>query len=82
MRDYARLSSMDGNDTYIAEFQTLSENFSSFIVGRHIVKDGDLYLINRIDPLFFYLNLLHFPDPSSVLAGRIHTKVKSGSGSL
>ncbi len=55
MRDYARLSSMDGNDTYIAEFQTLSENFSSFIVGRHIVKDGDLYLINRIDPLFFYL---------------------------
>ncbi len=55
MRDYASMSSMDGNDKYIAEFQTISENFSSFIVGRHIVKDGDLYLINRIDPLFFYL---------------------------
>ena len=55
MRDYASMSSMDGNDKYIAEFQTMSESFSSFIVGRHIVKDGDLYLINRIDPLFFYL---------------------------
>ena len=61
MRDYARMVSMEGNDSdsdsdsYIAEFQTMSENFSSFIVGRHFVKDGDLYIINRIDPLFFYL---------------------------
>lgn len=53
MRDYAKM--VDGNDSYIAEFQTMSEDFSSFIVGRHIVRDGDIYLINRIDPLFFYL---------------------------
>ena len=31
-------------------------DFSSFVVGRRIVKDGDLYLINRVDPLFFYLS--------------------------
>jgi hypothetical protein len=57
IRDYATMSSTDGNanDSYIAEFQSIPENFSSFIVGRHIIKDGDIYVINRIDPLFFYL---------------------------
>lgn len=55
MRDYAIMSSIDCHDSHIAEFQSIPENFSSFIVGRHIIKDGDLYVINRIDPLFFYL---------------------------
>lgn len=55
IRDYAIMSSIDGNVSYIAEFQIMPGNFSSFIVGRHVVKDGNLYLINRIDPLYFYL---------------------------
>lgn len=40
----------------IVEFQSLPADFSSFIVGRHIVKDGNIYVVNRIDPLFFYLS--------------------------
>jgi hypothetical protein len=63
MRDYATMSSTEsngnvsgnGSGSYIAEFQSIPQNFSSFIVGRHIIKDGDIYVINRIDPLFFYL---------------------------
>jgi len=55
IRDYAIMSSIDGTDSYIAEFQSMTESFSTFIVGRHIIKDGDIYLINRIDPLLFYL---------------------------
>ena len=55
MRDYAIMSSVDGSGSYIAEFQSVPGDFSSFIVGRHVVKDGDLYLINQIDPLFFYI---------------------------
>ncbi len=41
--------------TQIAEIQSIPADFSSFLVGRHVVKDGNLYLMNRVDPLFFYL---------------------------
>jgi hypothetical protein len=39
----------------IMEVQSLSSDFSSFFVGRHIVKDGDLHVWNRVDPLFLVL---------------------------
>lgn len=42
--------------TQIAEIQCMPADFSSFLVGRHVVKDGSLYLMNRVDPLFFYLS--------------------------
>ncbi|KAL3923939.1 MAG: hypothetical protein SGILL_001349 [Bacillariaceae sp.] len=42
-------------ETIIVEFQDIPSDFSSFMVGRHIVKDGSLYMLNRVDPLFFYL---------------------------
>lgn len=59
-RQYAVSSTSDGdNDSYgpcqILEFQSLESDFSSFLVGRHVVKDGSLYLINQVDPLFFFL---------------------------
>ena len=37
----------------IYEIQELQEDFSSFFVGRHVVKNGNLYVVNRMDPLFF-----------------------------
>lgn len=37
------------------ELQDIPSDFSSFMVGRHIVKDGSLYMVNRVDPLFFFL---------------------------
>lgn len=57
VRDYAFMSlTNNNNDSYVAEFQSMAADFSSFIVGRHVVRDGDLYVINRVDPLFFYLS--------------------------
>ena len=50
-RDYGLMLGVNS----IVEIQSLPANFSSFVVGRHIVKDGSLYILNRIDPLFFYL---------------------------
>jgi hypothetical protein len=44
------------NGKDIVEFQSLEADFSSFIVGRHVVKDGNLYVLNRVDPLFFALS--------------------------
>jgi hypothetical protein len=43
------------NDKHIVEVQSLPADFSSFFVGRHIIKDGNLYVLNRVDPLFFVL---------------------------
>ncbi|VEU44975.1 unnamed protein product [Pseudo-nitzschia multistriata] len=55
-RDYVVISPTTTADgSYIAEIQNIPADFSSFMVGRHVVKDGDLYMINRIDPLFLYL---------------------------
>lgn len=45
------------NDKDIVEVQSLPADFSSFIVGRHVVKDGSLYVLNRVDPLFWLLSL-------------------------
>ncbi len=39
----------------IIETQSLEADFSSFLVGRHVVKDGNLYVFNPVDPLFFVL---------------------------
>eukprot|EP00536_Pseudo-nitzschia_multiseries_P003359 jgi/Psemu1/185621/e_gw1.51.54.1 len=70
LREYAILSSKSAaEDMYIAEIQTIPSDFSSFIVGRHIVKDGDLYVINRVDPLFFYLATQAIEDHGSGSAG-------------
>lgn len=44
------------NDKDIVEVQSLEADFSSFIIGRHIVKDGNLYVFNRVDPLFWALS--------------------------
>ncbi|KAG7355820.1 Ydr279p protein family RNase H2 complex component [Nitzschia inconspicua] len=61
-RDYAIFKPTDTNNNdnaecqhRIVEFQDLPSDFSSFMVGRHIVKDGNLYLINPVDPLFLYV---------------------------
>eukprot|EP00980_Cylindrotheca_fusiformis_P002140 scaffold481_cov208-Cylindrotheca_fusiformis.AAC.6 len=43
------------NEQNIVEIQSLSADFSSFIVGRHVVKDGNLYMLNKVDPLFWLL---------------------------
>ena len=43
------------NDKDIVEVQSIPSDFSSFFVGRHVVKDGHLYVLNRVDPLFFVL---------------------------
>lgn len=45
------------NDKDIIEVQNLPADFSSFLVGRHVIKDGNLYVFNRVDPLFWVLNL-------------------------
>lgn len=47
----------------IVEVRSLPSDYSSFIVGRHIVKDGNLYVLNKVDPLFFVLSELL--DPTS-----------------
>jgi hypothetical protein len=39
----------------IVETQSLEADFSSFLVGRHVVKDGNLYVLSPVDPLFFVL---------------------------
>ena len=38
------------------EIQSLEADFASFLVGRHVVKDGNLYVLNAVDPLFFVLH--------------------------
>ena len=45
------------NDKDIVEVQNLPADFSSYIVGRHVIKDGNLYVLNRVDPLFWVLAL-------------------------
>ena len=37
----------------IMEIQSLQSDFSSFFVGRHVISDGNLYVLNRMDPLFW-----------------------------
>jgi len=44
-----------GNQKCLVEFQKLSQDFSSYFVGRHVVEDGSLYVMNVVDPLFFVL---------------------------
>lgn len=39
----------------LVEIQSLGADFSTFLLGRHIVKDGNLYVLNPVDPLFFVL---------------------------
>lgn len=41
---------------HLLEIQSLESDFSSFFVGRHVVKDGNLYVINRVDPLFWFFS--------------------------
>lgn len=41
-------------DHHLVEIQSLEADFSSFLVGRHVVKDGNLYVMNRVDPLFWF----------------------------
>lgn len=45
----------DGRSHMIVETQSLEADFSSFLVGRHVVKDGNLYVLSPVDPLFFVL---------------------------
>jgi hypothetical protein len=52
------------NDKHIVEVQSLPADFSSFFVGRHIIKDGNLYVLNRVDPLFFVLAAQIIPEES------------------
>ncbi|KAL3944502.1 MAG: hypothetical protein SGBAC_001423 [Bacillariaceae sp.] len=47
-RQYVQLASND-----LVEIQSLESDFASFLVGRHVVKDGSLYVLNRVDPLFW-----------------------------
>jgi hypothetical protein len=39
----------------ILEIQSLPADFSSFFVGRHVVGDGNFYIFNPMDPLFWVL---------------------------
>lgn len=65
-RDYGLLvESCNQNQCTIVEFQSIPADFSSFVVGRHIVKDGNIYVINPIDPLFFYLSTHLFDESQS-----------------
>ena len=43
------------NACELVEIQSLPADFSSFFVGRHIVADGNLYILNKMDPLFWVL---------------------------
>lgn len=43
-------------DYQIMEVQSLEADFSSYFVERHVVQDGNLYMVNRVDPLFFFLS--------------------------
>ena len=78
MRDYAKMVSIDGNDSYIAEFQTMSKDFSSFIIGWNIVKDRDIYLINQTDPLFFYLATQSISGQQNQNGGSINDRSNNG----
>jgi hypothetical protein len=40
----------------ILEIQSLPSDFSSFFVGRHVVGDGNFYVFNPMDPLFWVLS--------------------------
>ncbi|CAJ1902355.1 unnamed protein product [Cylindrotheca closterium] len=52
-RQYIQLSN---NSHDLVETQSLESDFSSFLVGRHVVKDGNLYVMNRVDPLFWFFS--------------------------
>lgn len=54
-RSYVLVQNNNESETLIVETQCLEEEFSSFFVGRHVVKDGNLYVLNPVDPLFFFL---------------------------
>jgi hypothetical protein len=61
-RDYIIMTTTTNNSVdnkqecqYLIEIQDLPSDYSAFLVGRHIVKDGNLYLLSRIDPLFFFV---------------------------
>jgi len=43
------------NGQQIMEIQQLESEFSSFLVGRHVIREGSLYTFNTVDPLFFVL---------------------------
>lgn len=53
-RQYVLVQNNDKSQT-IVETQSLEADFSSFLVGRHVVKDGNLYVLSPVDPLFFVL---------------------------
>jgi hypothetical protein len=43
------------NQTDIVEIQILPSSFSSFLIGRHVVADGNLYVLTHMDPMFWVL---------------------------
>jgi hypothetical protein len=43
------------NASELVEIQSLPADFSSFFVGRHIVADGSVYILNKMDALFWVL---------------------------
>ena len=54
-RHYVLVQNSNERQKLIVEIQSLESEFSSFLVGRHVVKDGNLYILNPVDPLFFLL---------------------------
>jgi hypothetical protein len=63
-RDYVIITDTTNNATdnnqpgypHLVEIQDMPSDYSAFLVGRHVVKDGNLYLFSRLDPLFFYVS--------------------------
>ena len=57
-RNYLRQQHNQSNNTAeMIEIQTLPADFAAFFVGRHVVSDSSLYVLNRMDPLFWILSL-------------------------
>jgi hypothetical protein len=64
-RLYVLVQNSNERQKLIVEIQSLEAEFSSFLVGRHVVKDGNLYVLNPVDPLFFVLGQSKQIQPSS-----------------
>jgi hypothetical protein len=54
-REYGFMENTTTTTSSIVEFQSIQNDYTSYMIGRHIIKDGTLYMLNRVDPLFFYL---------------------------